>query len=1033
MSDWPELGRKLRRYRSLYSKPIPPLTKVNTIPDAPICGGGKLTVALDGTHRKVNYYLSKSDFWSVVLNPEALFQRYSIRQAPLCRLALTLHQAPAKPTGFQHTQDMSNAELCSVLPMTQGSLNVRCVSPAQRDFVIYELKAIKATASVTFSLEADNEHDNFFILTGWHDAETVWLRKEHTSFVTVNAAVAMRAVGASNVRPVYDRKCQSAIAFEVHPGKTVRLLLSVKGGKDQYHHLEEAITALEEAGPGKITRLLKEHGAWWRDYWLKSWVDLGDPVLERYYYGAQYVHGCSIDLDGRVVPGLAGGWITSPNPIWGGTYTMNYNGEAPFWGLMSSNRGAWVLPYARVCLDYIPPGRELARRLDTRGMVMPVMIGPWGIPDNDDALGQKSNASLAVLSLIWHYEFSRDREFLEQYAYPLVRALTEYWEDNLTLDVTGRYVIENSAARERTPGDLNPGPELGCVRRVLQAAVEFSRDLRIDQARRGRWKALLERLSDYPTMEVDGGLCFMEAENRMEVSFMDMGDNPVVLDHVYPSGAIDADPAGRGRIIARNTLRYLDSWNQGNGFPRIFSQAVRAEWPGGDLLNRFKARITSGKGPHENIRRNNTFLSADHSYEGSGSTEFLNSMLAEAHSGVLKVFHVWPRDRDASFVRIRVRGAFLVSGELKGGVVRAVTIASEKGGLCRMVSCWPGRAVSVYRMLGRKRQRVTVRHAGEVAGFKTVAGATYFVTEGDPVVVRQANKPVMLVPIIDPSVRARREQTEAALDILFTPGLRRTRLDVDAVFADETRRRCTASCRLRSRDPKVVRTGRGGQIMAAGPGRADIDVDAEIDGMRLTSRISVQVLSHRILPIVAATVEGQPFKNWFRGMHDVQCILRGDGTDGPGVEALHRANSYGHGLFAADSKDGRISITFDFGSVQPVGNMWFWNYNAPDDYRVLWWSGGSALGFRDVIITHSRDAVRWKELKTEGYPFRFARASGKQWMPASNLDDGHHSPVRFHGVKARYVKLAPNPEIGTGNWGGAHFGLSQVRFTRGSG
>ena len=63
------------------------------------------------------------------------------------------------------------------------------------------------------------------------------------------------------------------------------------------------------------------------------------------------------------------------------------------------------------------------------------------------------------------------------------------------------------------------------------------------------------------------------------------------------------------------------------------------------------------------------------------------------------------------------------------------------------------------------------------------------------------------------------------------------------------------------------------------------------------------------------------------------------------------------------------------------------------------------------------------------YPFRLARASGKQWMPASNLDDGQNSPIRFHGVKARYVRLKPDPTIGVGDWGGKRFGLSEVRFT----
>ncbi len=680
---WPELKAKLSSYPSVYAEPIPPLQGCNTIPDAPICGGGKLTLALDGTHRKVNYHFTKSDFWSIVLKPEMLYQKYHIRQASLCRIALTVHNASGETETFRHVQELAEAGIHSDLPLDGGRLRVHSLALAQRDLALFTLEAQGTSASVTIVLDTANEHENFFILSGIENRETVWVRKEHSSMMTFNACAALRAMGAENLRTACDPSGGVSLSFDVRPGSPVKLLLSVKGGKDHYHHAEQALAALAGMDASVLSELLEAHAAWWRNFWTRSHVDLGDPVLERFYYGALYVHGCSIDLDGRAVPGLAGGWITHPDPIWGGTYTMNYNGEAPFWGLVSANRGEWILPYARVCLDYIPSGRRLACRLGTKGMMMPVMIGPWGVADNDDALGQKGNASLAALSLIWHYEFSRDREFLEKFLYPYLSELTEFWEDNVTLEESGRYVIAESAARERTPGDLNPGPELGYLRKILQTAIACSEELDVDHDRRDLWRGILDQLSDFPTTEVDGDLCYMEAENRMEISMSGVGDNPVVLDHVYPGGALDDDPAGKGRLIARNTLRYLDSWNQGNGFPRIFSQAVRAEWPGGDLLDRFTRRLTRGSGPHEILRRNNTFLPEEHSYEGVGAIEFIHTMLATAHSGVLKVFHLWPKERDASFAQLRVQGAFLVSGELRDGVVTRVEIVSEQGGLCR--------------------------------------------------------------------------------------------------------------------------------------------------------------------------------------------------------------------------------------------------------------------------------------------------------------------------------------------------------------
>jgi len=83
-----------------------------------------------------------------------------------------------------------------------------------------------------------------------------------------------------------------------------------------------------------------------------------------------------------------------------------------------------------------------------------------------------------------------------------------------------------------------------------------------------------------------------------------------------------------------------------------------------------------------------------------------------------------------------------------------------------------------------------------------------------------------------------------------------------------------------------------------------------------------------------------------------------------------------------------------------------------------------------VTIAYSEDGDQWQELKTEGHPFRLAQAAGEQWMPATNLDDGNNSPIRFHGAHVRFVRITPHPEVGIGNWGAESSGLSQVRFTR---
>jgi Na+/proline symporter len=78
--------------------------------------------------------------------------------------------------------------------------------------------------------------------------------------------------------------------------------------------------------------------------------------------------------------------------------------------------------------------------------------------------------------------------------------------------------------------------------------------------------------------------------------------------------------------------------------------------------------------------------------ENASPAAAINEMLLQSHEDVIRLFPSWPKNLDA-----RADGAFLVSAELRGGVVSRVTIQSEKGRDCVIENPWPERAVKVMR------------------------------------------------------------------------------------------------------------------------------------------------------------------------------------------------------------------------------------------------------------------------------------------------------------------------------------------------
>jgi hypothetical protein len=130
--------------------------------------------------------------------------------------------------------------------------------------------------------------------------------------------------------------------------------------------------------------------------------------------------------------------------------------------------------------------------------------------------------------------------------------------------------------------------------------------------------------------------------------------------------------------------------NSFNGFCKVFPIAARIGWPADDLVAKFKAAIQYQWRPS-----NLTVFQGGGGIETAGSIEALNSMLLQHEDGVMRVFPDWPATMDASFTRLRAKGAFLVSSQFRGGKVAVIDITSEKGGPLVIQSPWDNSPIRI--------------------------------------------------------------------------------------------------------------------------------------------------------------------------------------------------------------------------------------------------------------------------------------------------------------------------------------------------
>ena len=435
--------------------------------------------------------------------------------------------------------------------------------------------------------------------------------------------------------------------------------------------------------------------------------------------------------------------------MWTGAYTLNYNHEACFYGLYSSNHIEQADPEDAPILDFRKRGEYYARAvLNCRGVLYPVKIGPVGVETTRDDvhpnivtkpndppwlrqkgglfLGQKSNAAFGAMNIAQRWFTTYDSTYAEK-VYPYVRDVARFWKDYLKFEPTppamieatanlpdllrqpadGRFVIYNDGANEGGQ-DMNPALSLAMVRTVLKLASDLSVELNVDAKERDKWHYILAHLSGYSTQEVNGKVLFRRTEKDKPQRDKHHGLSSTV-NPIYPAGTIGLGSDPRLLAIARNTITQMNNWISTNGESAFFPAAVRVGYDPEIVLKKLQEMVFLANGIVANPM---------HMLENSSIVpNTIDEMLMQSHEGIIRLFPVWPKEHDAEFHTLRAYGAFLISATLRNGETRNLSIFSEKGRPCMVQNPWPGSHVSLI-CNGKQTHYLT----GDLLSFKTSPG-----------------------------------------------------------------------------------------------------------------------------------------------------------------------------------------------------------------------------------------------------------------------------------------------------------------------
>ena len=673
-----EAERIVSRYKVVFDAPPKRVPSRDSV-GGPLLGNGDLGAVISGAPEAQRFWISKNNFWRL---------KDGHRQGGPRLFGGLEVNIPALAGGkYLLEQHLFGAMTTARFTKGATAVTMRSWVAATDDVLIVELSVAGAPVEVETKLwvapgrgskEELGRKDSLLWATKEFFTQAEW----KIQVTPTKAACAMTLVGAKEP------------AFTLQPGQKVTVAVAMQSSFDSKTPLAAARNKALGLTAAAVTTLNEKHVQWWREFWAQSLVEIGDPILAQRYYLSNYVMG-SASRNPEFPPGLFGLWVTHDDPRWAGDYHLNYNFQAPFYGLYSSNHIAQADPYDGPILAFMDRGRAYAKRhLKIRGVYYPVGIGPKGIETSLRGsgcfLGQKSNAAYCLVNTAMRWYCTYDKDYAKR-LYPFVLEVANFWEDYLKFE-DGRYVIHNDSVHEGSGPDVNAIVSLGLVRNTFELAVDMSTSLGIDADRHKKWRHILKNLSGFATQERDGATVFRYTEKGLAWH----GGNTVGIQHIYPAGAIGHDSDPKLLEVSRNTIRVMNRWIDGNGMSSIYAAAVRVGYDGQTILQKLREMI-------EKVGGTNGFTRGNvHGVENCSIVpNAINEMLCMGHQGVLRVFPVWPKGRNARFMTLRVWGAFLVSSELTGGKVLYVRIHSEKGRRCTLVNPWPTQEVDVYRA-GRK-------------------------------------------------------------------------------------------------------------------------------------------------------------------------------------------------------------------------------------------------------------------------------------------------------------------------------------------
>jgi hypothetical protein len=492
----------------------------------------------------------------------------------------------------------------------------------------------------------------------------------------------------------------------------------------------------------------QEHLRWWQDFWNRSWVMMEEKKGEYPWYFSLYKAG-SARRPGKIGSGYSAPWRGWDTLSWSGRFAFVYEQFSYNFGNLTSNHGEMQEPI----LGTLWHTREKFAKRTRDYFGMDGLCYPMNIT-NSGNIHYYKNTTLDVgsageaMQLMWdYYAFTQDKEFLRTIAYPLLRAVAEFYRHYLLEDEHKELYIFPSYYSELTQFHRDSITDQVIFRMTFDHAAQAADILGVDADKADAWRDARARLR--PIKANSGGLWYgadpSYALYRKGTQWFDRSYlmlYPITIGELVNKWHGPDELRRQAEINYQHFLgKHPNEWSKDMAFIAGARMGDRGYYPAmltnGAVENTEYGNITdSPMIPYYKRKK----LSVDTA--SAFPAGVMNEFLLNSQFGEIRLFPAMPLTGHYAFHSLRARGAFLVSSEFRDGQVPYALVKSLAGNPCKMIQPFDKNAHVLVRELGTGKIVAEIPQAGieQPIEFTTTTGQTYALERQD---VRLENVPIL--------------------------------------------------------------------------------------------------------------------------------------------------------------------------------------------------------------------------------------------------------------------------------------------------